>query len=198
MTLSPEEITSNFEKFRSFMEKLGDRSEAALRLVDSLGERLAVCPASSRKEYHAAWAGGLVDHSLRVLQNALKICKTFNYDIPKESLIIGSLLHDLGKVGDHEKDYYLPQTDGWRADKLGEMYKHNRDLQYMTVPDRGVWLCQHFGLRLTQEEFLSIKLNDGQYADENAPYKMKEPTLAVVVHMADLLATREEKENTAG
>lgn len=198
MTLSPEEITSNFEKFRSFMEKLGDRSEAALRLVDSLGERLAMCPASSRKEYHAAWAGGLVDHSLRVLQNALKICKTFNYDIPKESLIIGSLLHDLGKVGDHEKDYYLPQTDGWRADKLGEMYKHNRDLQYMTVPDRGVWLCQHFGLRLTQEEFLSIKLNDGQYADENAPYKMKEPTLAVVVHMADLLATREEKENTAG
>ena len=197
MSLSPEVIASNFDKYRSFMEKLGDRSEAALALVDHLGERLALCPASSRKEYHAAFPGGLVDHSLRVLSNALKICKAFNYDIPKDSLIIGALLHDLGKVGDHEQDYYLPQTDSWRQDKMGEMYTHNRKMQYMTVPDRGVWLCAHFGLKLTQAEFLAIKLNDGQYADENSPYKMKEPTLAVVVHMADLLACREEKENSA-
>ena len=193
MTLSPEDIASNFDKYRSFMEKLGDRSEAALALVDHLGERLALCPASSRKEYHAAYPGGLVDHSLRVLTNALKLCKTFGWDIPRESLIVGALLHDLGKVGDAENDYYLPQTDSWRQEKLGEMYTHNRVMQYMTVPDRGVWLCQHFGLKLTQDEFLAIKLNDGQYAEENSPYKMKEPTLAVAVHMADLIATRDEK-----
>lgn len=195
MSLSPEDIASNFEKYRSFMEKLGDRSEAALALVDHLGERLALCPASSRKDYHAAHLGGLVDHSLRVLSNALKLCKTFGWDIPKESLIIGALLHDIGKVGDHEQDYYLPQTDSWRIDKLGEMYTHNRKLQYMTVPDRGVWLCQYFGLKLSQDEFLAIKLNDGQYAEENAPYKMKEPMLADVVHAADLIATKQEKNS---
>lgn len=193
MSLTPEDIASNFEKFRSLFEKIGDRAPAALAMVDHLGERLALCPASSRKEYHHAIPGGLVDHSLRVLTNAMKICKTFGYDIPRDSLIVGSLLHDLGKVGDHENDYYLPQTDSWRAEKLGETYTHNREMQYMTVPDRGVWLCAHFGLKLTQAEFLAIKLNDGQYAEENSPYKMKEPTLAVVVHMADLLATREEK-----
>jgi HD domain len=193
MTLSPEDIASNFDKYRSFFEKLGDRSEAALALVDHLGERLALCPASSRKEYHAAFPGGLVDHSLRVLGNVLKLNKTFGWDIPRESLIIGALLHDLGKVGNHDHDYYLPQTDSWRQDKLGEMYTHNRAMQYMTVPDRGVWLCQHFGLKLSQDEFLAIKLNDGQYDDTNAPYKMKEPNLAVLVHMADLIATRDEK-----
>lgn len=195
MTLSPEDIAANFEKYRSFMEKLGDRSEAALALVDHLGERLALCPASSRKDFHAAHPGGLVDHSLRVLSNALKLCKTFGWDIPKESLIIGCLLHDLGKAGDHEHDYYLPQTDSWRVDKLGEMYTHNKKIQYMTVPDRGVWLCQHFGLKLTQDEFLAIKLNDGQYDETNAPYKMKEPLLADVVHAADLIATKQEKNS---
>jgi len=194
MSLSPEDIASNFDKYRSFMEKLGDRSEAALALVDHLGERLALCPASSRKDFHAAFPGGLVDHSLRVLSNALKLCKAFGWDIPKESLITGCLLHDIGKCGDEDQDYYLPQTDSWRVDKLGEFYTHNKEMQYMTVPDRGVWLCQHFGLKLTKEEFLAIKLNDGQYAEENSPYKMKEPTLAVAVHMADLAATREEKE----
>lgn len=195
MSLTPEDIAANFDKYRSFMEKLGDRSEAALALVDHLGERLALCPASSRKEYHNAFPGGLVEHSLRVLTNALKLCKTFGWEIPKESLIIGALLHDLGKVGDHEQDYYIPQDSDWHRDKLGEMYKHNKTMQYMTVPDRGVWLCQHFGLRLTQAEFLAIKLNDGQYDETNAPYKMKEPRLADVVHMADVIATKQEKES---
>jgi hypothetical protein len=193
MELTPEQIAENFEKYRGFMEKLGDRSDAALALVDGLGERLALCPASSRKEYHHAIPGGLVDHSLRVLSNALKLVKAFGWDVPKDSLIIGCLLHDLGKVGDHEQDYYIPQTDGWRVEKMGEIYKHNRDIQYMTVPDRGVWLCQHYGLRLTQPEFMAILLNDGQYADENAPYKMKEPLLVDIVHIADYISTKQEK-----
>jgi len=193
MELTPEQIAENFEKFRSFMEKLGDRSEPALALVDHLGERLAMCPASSRKEYHAAFPGGLVDHSLRLLSNALKLCKTFNWEVPKDSLIIGCLLHDLGKVGDHEKDYYVPQDSDWHREKLGEMYKHNKEILYMTVPDRGVWLCQQFGLRLTQDEWLAIKLNDGQYAEENAPYKMKEPLLADIVHLADYISCKQEK-----
>lgn len=193
MELTPEQIAENFEKFRSFMEKLGDRSEPALALVDHLGERLAMCPASSRKEYHAAFPGGLVDHSLRLLSNALKLCKTFNWEVPKDSLIIGCLLHDLGKVGDHEKDYYVPQDSDWHREKLGEMYKHNKEILYMTVPDRGVWLCQHFGLKLTQDEWLAIKLNDGQYAEENAPYKMKEPLLADIVHLADYISCKQEK-----
>lgn len=196
MPPTPEDIAENFNKFRSFAEKLGDRSEAALAMIDHLGERLALCPASSRKEYHSAYPGGLVEHSLRVLSNALKLSKTFGWDLPKESLIIACLFHDLGKVGDDENDLYLPQDSDWHRDKLGEMYKHNRDIQYMTVPDRGLWLCQHFGLKLSQEEFLSIKLNDGQYADENAPYKMKEPTLADVVHIADYISTKQEKNLT--
>jgi len=194
MSLTPEEIAANFDKFRSLCEKLGDRSESALNLVDSLGERLALCPASSRVDFHNCMVGGLVEHSLRVLSNAMKLCKTFGWSVSKESLIIGCLFHDLGKVGDHENDYYIPQDSDWHREKLGEMYKHNKEMLYMTVPDRGVWLCQHFGLKLTQDEWLAIKLNDGQYIQENAPYKMKEPLLADIVHQADIIATKEEKD----
>ena len=194
MSLSPEEIAANFDKYRSLCERLGDRAPAALELVDHLSERLALCPASSRKDYHHAIPGGLVDHSLRVLGNSMKLCKTFGWELPKDSLIIGCLFHDLGKVGDHENDYYVPQDSDWHREKLGEMYKHNKEIQYMTVPHRGVWLCQHFGLKLSQDEFLAIMLNDGQYDEVNAPYKMKEPRLADVVHMADVISTKQEKE----
>lgn len=193
MSLTPEQIETNWNQLRLFCEKLGDRSEAALRMVDALDMRLAICPASGRADYHNAFPGGLVDHSLRVLGNALTLTKAFGWKIPKDSLIIAALFHDLGKCGNHEKDYYVPQTDEWRANKLGEVYTYNRDLQYMTVPDRGIFLCQHFGLTLKEDELLAIKLNDGQYADENAPYKMKEPLLADVIHMADLISTKQEK-----
>ena len=198
MELTPEQIAENFDKYRSFMEKLGDRSESVLHLVDALGESLAMCPASSRKDYHLAIPGGLVDHSIRVLTNALKIMKTFGWDIPKDSLIIACLFHDIGKVGYVDEggsvvDYYLPQDSEWHREKLGENYKHNKAMKFMTTTDRSLWLIQHFGIRLTFEEFAAIRLADGQYAEENAPYKMKEPILADIVHMADFISTKQEK-----
>lgn len=191
--LTPEQIADNFDKFRSLLEKTGPRSENALKMVDTLAERLAVCPASSKKSYHNAFPGGLIDHSLRVLSIAHKLSKTMGWDLPKESLIVCCLFHDLGKVGDDVDDYYLPQDSDWHRDKLGEVYKYNKDMTYMTTTDRTLWLCQHFGVKLSKDEYLAIKLCDGQYVDENKSYKMKEPRLSDIVHIADYLATKEEK-----
>lgn len=191
--LTPEEIEANWKKMLLLLEKCGDRTPQLLEMVEALGERLALCPASGKKDFHNAFPGGLVDHSLRVLGNAMRLSSAFGWKIPRDSLIIACLFHDLGKVGDHEHDYYVPQTDQWRVDKLGEEYTFNKELKFMTVPDRGVFLCQHFGIKLAHDEMLAILLNDGQYADDNAPYKMKEPMLADVVHMADLISTKQEK-----
>lgn len=197
MSITPEKIEENWKKMLSLLEKTGDRAEAALHLVNSLDERLCLCPASSRKDYHNSFPGGLVDHSLRVLGNAIKLTNAFGWKLPKDSLVISCLFHDLGKVGDHKDDYYIQQTDSWRNDKLGEMYQYNSEAQYMTVPARSVFLCQHYGLKLTQEETLAILLNDGFVINENKPYCLKEPLLAHVVMTADYISTRQEK-NAAG
>lgn len=191
--LTPEDIEKNWNKFRSLCEKLGDRAEPVLKMLDAVGDRLALCPASSKKHFHNAFPGGLVDHSLRVLGNAMKIKTAFDVKIPKESLIIAALFHDFGKMGDHEQDNYVPQTDGWKVEKYGEEYTYNKDLPFMSVPLRGVFLFQHFGIKLSHDETLAIILNDGQYATENEAYKLKEPVLADIVHMADLISTKQEK-----
>lgn len=192
--LTPEEISANWEKFRALCEKkLGERSPSVLNMIDSLGERLALCPASSKRDFHNAFPGGLVDHSLRVLGNAMRLCSAQNWSVPRDSLIIGCLFHDLGKVGDEKTDLYLPQKDMYRLERFGEEYAYNNDMIYMTVPDRGLYLCNYFGVKLTASEFLAIKLNDGQYAPENASYKLKEPMLADIVHISDLISTKQEK-----
>lgn len=198
MSLSPEEIAANFDKFRSLCEKLGDRSGPATTMVDSLGEKLALCPASSRKDYHHAIPGGLVDHSLRVLSNAMKVSKAFSWEFPRDSLIISCLFHDLGKVGLAEddgsvSDFYVPQDSDWHREKLGEMYKHNKDMQYMTTPQRSVHMCQSFGLKLKNDEYLSILLNDGFVVDENKAYCLKISPLVFTVMTADYVSTMQEK-----
>lgn len=194
VTFSPEEIESNWKRYRSLLEKnTGDRSEAIRGMLDALEERLAICPASGRKDYHRATPGGLVEHSLRVLRNAMTLSKAFGWDIPKDSLVIAACFHDLGKLGDDRDDYYIPQDSDWHRDKLGEIYKHNKEIRYMTVPQRGVWLCQHFGVRLSHDEYMAILLNDGWVLQENKPYCLKEPLLAHVIMTADYIATAQEK-----
>ena len=198
MTLTPEEITANFDKFRSLCEKLGDRSETVLAMVDKLGEQLALCPASSRKDYHNCMPGGLVDHSLRVLTNSMKLVKSFGWNVPKDSLIISCLFHDIGKVGlanddGTVSDYYIPQESDWHREKLGELYKYNKEMQYMSTPQRSVHMCQQFGLKLKTDEYLSILLNDGFVLDENKPYCLKTSPLVFTTMTADYISTMQEK-----
>ena len=191
--LTPEEIKQNWDKFRGLCEKTGDRSEAVLAMVDALEDRLALCPASSKRDFHNAFPGGLVEHSLRVLKNAIKISKAMGWDLPRDSLIIATLFHDIGKIGSPDADFYLPQTDNYWIEKKGEMYTYNNELTYMTTPERSTFLMQHFGIKLNEEESLAIKLNDGFVVNENKPYCLKISKLVFTVMTADYAATMEEK-----
>ena len=192
--LTPEKIKENYDKFEALCSKLGDRSEPVLALLQHLGDRLALCPASARLEHHSCFPGGLVDHSLRVLQNAYNLMKVYNCQFSKESVIISCLFHDLGKVGDEDNDYYVPNKSDWHRDK-GMLYEYNEKISYMSVPHRSVYLMQKFGVLLSKEEFLSILLNDGQYIEANKTYAMREPVLSMIVHQADAYSTMWEKLN---
>lgn len=187
-------ILENWNAFRGACTRLGTRAEPLGRMLDHFEERAPLAPASSRLEYHAAYPGGLIDHSLRVMRNAIALSKPMGgtKQVPIESLVIASLFHDWGKVGSLEEDLYLPQESSWHRER-GMMYVHNENILFMTNVDRTIWLMQHFGVHLSEEEFLGIRLNDGQYVNENKPYGMKEPTLALIVHTADRIACDEEK-----
>ena len=186
-------INVNYEKYEALCGKMGDRSEAAKAMVDALSSRLALCPASAKERFHDAFPGGLIEHSLNVYKLAQNLNKSLGANLDDVSLRIACLFHDLGKVGDLTDDYYLPQDNDWRRDNLGEIYTVNWDMQKMPHSDRSLWLLQHFGITLTLDEWIAIKIHDGQYADMNEYYSMSEPTLALIVHMADRMSVQVEK-----
>jgi len=174
--------------------KLGDRSEAVTTMVEHMGERLLMAPASTKLSFHCAHPGGLVEHSLNVLRNLKKLIQIYESDISSESMIMAALFHDWGKVGDLNEAYYLEQDSDWHREKLGQMYKINEDMQSMPNAERGLWILQHFGVKLSLDEWIAIRTNDGPGVDENKPYFGREPTLALLLQHADQMATKQEKE----
>jgi len=186
-------INVGYDKYEELCQGMGERTKPVLAMLEVLANRLAIAPASAKERFHAAFPGGLIEHSLKVYELAQNLNASFGANLDDESLRIACLFHDLGKVGDLTEDYYLPQDNDWRRDNLGEMYTVNWDIQKMPHADRSLWLLQHFGIQLTLDEWVAIKIHDGQYADMNEYYSMSEPTLALIVHMADRMSVQVEK-----
>lgn len=209
MKLTAEQIQDNWNKFLSIIDKYisEPRGSELKAFYEKYAERIMLMPASHKKEYHNAFPGGYVDHVLRVVDCALKLNKvwvemgvdTSTYTI--EELVFAALNHDLGKMGDEKNESYIPQDDQWRRDKLGEDYKFNNQLEYMSVPDRSLHLLMSHGITFSRNEMLAIKLHDGLYDDANKPYLMSwspetkpRTALVFIVHQADLIAARIEFE----
>jgi hypothetical protein len=118
-----------------------------------------------------------------------------------EELVFSALNHDLGKMGDEEQESYIPQTDQWRKDKLGEDYMFNTKVPFSSVPDRGLYLLQSHGIQYTFNEMVAIQTHDGLYDKANEKYLMafmpeQKPrtSLPYILHQADLMAARIEFE----
>lgn len=207
--LTAEQIQKNWESLLNVIEYeiSGERGKKLLDFYSKFSERLIMMPASHKKEYHNAFPGGYVDHVLRVISCAIRLgtlwedmgADTSTYT--REELIFSALNHDLGKMGDHENEAYIPQTDQWRKDKLGEDYTFNTKLPFASVPDRSLFLLQVHGIQYTFNEMIAIQTHDGLYDEGNKKYlstylpEQKPRTcLPYILHQADLMASRIEFE----
>ena len=145
-------------------------------------------PASTR--YHAAYEGGLVEHSLNVYHVLME-----RFDPAKdneESFTIVSLLHDVCKTG-----FYAIEMRN-RKNRQGQW----ESVPFYTIDDqfpyghgeKSVYLIERF-MRLTTEEAVAIRWHMGGF-DEAVrggsfalAHAYEKYPLAVKLHMADLEAT---------
>jgi hypothetical protein len=199
-------ITENYNKFMKYIEA-DSRAESLKKMYELLHDELITAPASGKTYFHNAFPGGYLDHILRVTETALKVAALYKetggeINFTKEELIFAALHHDLGKLGHpDEGPYYIDQDSDWHR-KRGELYRQNDNLQYFKAPERGLFLLQKFGIPVTQNEWLGIKLSDGIYDEGNksyyinfAPYSMK-TNLPYIIHWADHLSSRVENDKS--
>jgi hypothetical protein len=207
MELSAEQLAKNFENLLLVVDKyiIGERKDQLKRLYTDVAERMMLAPASNKEHFHNAFPGGYVLHVLNVVKASLMVYNTWKSfgavvdDFTEEELIFSALNHDLGKIGDLTHDYYIPNESDWHRNNLGLIYNFNPDIPYMNVSDRTFFLLNHYGIKISQNEYLGILLTDGLYEEKNKSYYVSydakfalKTNIPHILHHADMLAFRTE------
>ena len=166
------------------------KRRGADRLLEWLiGSDFFTAPASTR--FHAAYEGGLVEHSLNVYKVFMKKHFVEGEDDP-ESVAICTLLHDICKAGFYEVSYRNRKNEDGQWEKV----------PYYTINDRfpyghgekSVFLIERF-MRLKNDEAVAIRWHMGGFDDTAKAgsfaiaHAYEQYPLAVQVHLSDLEAT---------
>jgi hypothetical protein len=163
-------IEKNWNKFESLCKRFEDPGLNSL--LDTIGERLAMCPFSIKTESPGCYPGGLIDMSLRISASMRKINDTLDESdrLPTAKILKVGLLHEIGKVGDLEHDHFLEQDSSWHREKLGQMYKYNENLPKMSYPHRTLYMLQQSSVVLDRDMWEAILLSSGMHLEENRFY----------------------------
>lgn len=161
---------------------------------------------------HLAKEGGLAEHSLNVLgimQDMSFLLCNGQDGLSKEdqdAIYICALLHDLGKCGDYGKPGYIPNMLKGRATKANpepepyqspsKPFKVNDELSAVDHEIRSVKIASKY-ISLTEEEELAILWHNGLYGNFKYQISGKETPLYLLLHFADMWASRVTEKGEA-
>lgn len=174
--------------------------DGMLNFLEKSGFYTSPCSGS----HHLCCEGGLAEHSINVYRVMHELWESNLFEARKliadESVIICSLLHDLGKVGDFGKPNYVVNMikDGRPTKKEPEQkYKQSENTPYKTNPDipyvdheiRSAEYIRRY-IELTPEEYQAILWHNGLYGMFKYQIQSKETPLYLLLHFADMWASR--------
>jgi hypothetical protein len=199
--MTAEKIKESYDILEKYSETFFDeeRHEKVMKIFERFQDRMVTAPASYKKEYHNAFAGGWIDHTVGVIKNAVRLYKVWKDQdavdgfTPSE-VVFSAMFHDWGGLGDLDNDRYIPQKSKWHRDR-GMLYEFNPKLKdYMTVPIRSLFILQHHKVDMTDNEMMGIMLSDGMFEDINKAYfNHLKTNLPLIIHHADHMTTQVEK-----
>ena len=147
-------------KFKEML--LSTKREGMENVIEKL-EELGFFKAPASTKFHLNYEGGLLEHSMNVCEMALELRelmirkkKEMHDALPKESVIIAALLHDVCKA-----DVYKPAIKRQKNEKGVWCDVLGYDVDYGNFPlghgeKSVIWLLQN-GLKLTVDEIMAIR-----------------------------------------
>jgi len=151
-------LVENWDLFTKIIEsKIENKQLKAplLKLCEDQSTRIITCPASTREDYIGAFTGGLVWHSLNVLKTMKEINKICGNKASTEDMIVASLFHDIGKIGDKTHDYYYRQDSEWHRER-GMFFETNKKLNTSSVSVRSLWWLNQYAVPMSIDMISSI------------------------------------------
>ena len=178
-------VMERYERLKSVVVERKEEFDRLISFIENETEYLTA-PASTR--FHLSKEQGLLEHSVNVCENMLRIKHALYPSISDESCVIVALIHDLGKVGMPGNPQYIKNEPTARQKQYGYSasvpYSFNNNLTYLSVPVRSLYLALPY-ISLTEEEVQAIIYHDGQYVDDNKSVATKECPLLLLLQFAD-------------
>jgi len=176
------------DRYIALKTKVIERTDAFERLMEHLEKNTSWLTAPASIKYHLNIEHGLLEHSVNVAETLLSLKELLAPELLDESCVIVGLLHDLGKAGVPGNPQYLVNKPSEKQKLHGYSasipYRFNKDLIYMSVPVRSLYLILPY-LPLTETEAQAILYHDGQYVEDNRSIATKEEKLTLLLQYAD-------------
>lgn len=173
----------NKERFETYVRLYVQRDgvDAFLQDLDENG----FYDAWASTTYHCNYKGGLVEHTLNVIEYALKLADTFGSKVSKESIVLCACGHDTGKAYEYYVNNLLKsgKVSGSKPKKINPL------LMIKSHAMRSLTIMSKF-FTLTESEKVAILSHDGWYENTNREYMLALDELLYIIHSADLYVAR--------
>ncbi|MGB2768325.1 MAG: HD domain-containing protein [Candidatus Zixiibacteriota bacterium] len=173
---SERDLDSLYDEFEEAVSSIQNphlRSLLELLLKDSsVMEKLKVTPGG--KLWHHAYVGGLLQHTLRVVQVCEKAASMYEL-VDRDLLITGALVHDIGKISSYSARGFFDYTDEGRL--IGHIVSGNE------LIDRKIQMIEDFPSELALRLKHLVLSHQGQleFASPVVPKTLE----AIILHYAD-------------
>lgn len=159
--LTTEKINLNFITFCKKLEKYNCYSE---QMINELGEEIKNCSFSLNEDTGSCYQGSMIDivlnHLCSIAYNVNECVFGINgrfseMKVNPDMLMRVLLLQHLAKA-----EMFVPQREQWKI-KRGQYYDFNPDLKSsLRLGERSLYLCQKYGIEVSEEEFEAIRIID--------------------------------------
>lgn len=140
---------------------------------------------------HLCVEGGLARHSLIVYSVANKLAHNIDQwkHVTHEDVALASLLHDLGKTGDHGLNGYVPNILKSGEISKSKPYERNKELMPIPHEQRSVMIAERF-INLSPDVEWAIASHAGLYGEYRTAIMGHETPLYLILTTADMWASR--------
>lgn len=174
---------TNKEKFENYVRTYIKRDGVDEFLQDI--ENNGFFDAWASTTFHCNYKGGLVEHTVNVIEYALNLADTFGSTVSRESIVLCACGHDTGKAYNYYVNNLLKsgKVSGSKPKKI------NPQLMIKSHAMRSLNIMSKY-FDLTESEKVCILSHDGWYENTNREYMLALDELLYIVHSADLYVAR--------
>ena len=196
--LTEQKINTNYLAYIKRLEKYGVYSE---EMMNDIGELVKNATFSMKDEQGGAYQGAMIDVVLNVLckigyeinEKAFGDNENMSHPLLKcnmDMLMRVLLLQHIAKC-----EMFVPERESYWI-KKGNLYNWNENLEIrgMKLGERSIYLCQKYGIKLTETEYDAIKTID---KDEDEKSLFYISPLAAIVRAANMFTTVELRRRFA-